>query len=489
MQYLSLDVGTTCCKYQLFSDKGEILAYKAQEYALKTVDGEQYVDVEEIWRIVKGMLKSAAQEGEFGSICISTLGESFTLLDKEDNILFLPMIYTDPRGEKEAEWLLDKFGAEKLFSRTGVLPQSMYSIAKLLWIKNNHPTIFQKADKILLTCDYLGYLLTGERVIDYALASRTGVFNLEKLCFDEEILSACSIATELFSAPKRAGSIVGKLKRELCEEIGIGECTLVLGSHDQVCATLGAGVISAGQAADGMGTVECITVLFDKKPDNLQMGIQGYPCVPFAVEGLYCTYILNLSNGSIVSWYKNKLLHNYKGEEDSFFAYLEKGMKDEPTGILVLPYFGGSSTPYQDINAKGAIVNLDLQTADGDLYKGILEGTALEMRLNADVVKEYGITLNGAVATGGGANSKKWLQLKADIQNIPYKTLRSSEGGLCGCAILQAVGMGQVRDYRQATEIFVQYSGEFTPNEKSHAAYENQYKKYKKLYKALKEFN
>ncbi len=489
MNYLSLDIGTTCCKYQLFSPKGEILSYKAQEYALKKVNGELYVDVEEIWNIVKSMLKSAVSVEKFGSVCISTLGESFTMLDKDDNILFLPMLYTDPRGEKEAEWLLEKFGAEKLFASTGVLPQSMYSISKLLWIKNNRPEIFEKADKVLLTCDYLGYKLTGERVIDYALAARTGVFNVEKLCFDQEILSACDLSSDLFSTPKRAGTVVGKLKEELLNEIGLDDCILVLGSHDQVCATLGAGVISAGQAADGMGTVECITVLFDKKPSDLSMGKQGYPCVPFAIDGLYCTYILNLSNGSIVSWYKNEILHNYKGDESSFFAYAEKKMKDGPSGILVLPYFGGSSTPYQDINAKGAIINLGLQTTDGDLYKAILEGTAAEMRLNADVVKEYGITLKGAVATGGGSNSKRWLQIKADIQNVPYKTLRSSEGGLCGCAVLQAVGTKQVSSFDEAVKIFVQYGNEILPNEESHELYENQYRKYKKLYKTIKELN
>ncbi len=489
MQYLSLDVGTTCCKYQVFSKDGEILAYKAQEYALKVLDGKQYVDVAEIWRIVKEMLRSAAQKCPFDSICISTLGESFVLLDKEDNVLFLPMLYTDPRGEKEAEWLLDRFGAEKLFSVTGVLPQSMYSIAKLLWIKNNHPEIYEKADKVLLICDYLGYLLTGERVIDYALAARTGVFDVGKLCFDEEILLECGVSANLFSAPKRAGSIVGKLKKDICEEIGIKECTLVLGSHDQVCATLGAGVVSAGQAADGMGTVECITAVFDKKPTDIAMGLQGYPCVPFAVDGLYCTYILNYANGSIVNWYKNKILHGYQGEESSFFAYVEKGMKDEPTGILALPYFGGAATPYQDINANGAFLNLDLQTSDSDLYKAILEGTAMEMRLNMDIVQAYGVEVKNAVATGGGANSTKWLQLKADIQNIPYKTLRSSEGGLCGCAILQAIGMGQVCDYKQAAKIFVFYGDEFLPCKNSHSAYENQYGKYKKLYKTIKEFN
>jgi xylulokinase len=112
----------------------------------------------------------------------------------------------------------------------------------------------------------------------------------------------------------------------------------------------------------------------------------------------------------------------------------------------------------------------------------------MEMRLNAEVAGRYAITVEKAVATGGGANSGKWLQIKADIQNIPYKILRSSEGGLCGCAMLQAVALGGVKDLYAARDVFVQYEKEFIPNTDQHAAYEKQYEKYKKLYKTIKEF-
>ncbi len=488
MKFLSLDVGTTCCKYQIFDENGNILDYKSQEYSLKKVENKLYVDIETIKDILLFMLKEATKRAKFNSVAISTLGESFVLLDKDDNILYLPMIYTDARGEEDAEWLTNKFGKEKLFERMGVLPQSMYSISKLLYIKRRHPDLFEKADKVMLMCDYLGYILTGERVIDYSLASRTGVFNINQLAFDEEILNEVGISSKLFSKPMRAGSIVGDLKQELLNELGLKDCKLVLGSHDQVCATLGAGVIESGQAADGMGTVECITVLFDKKPSDLNMGLQGYPVVPFAIDGLYCTYILNLSNGSIVNWFKNCLLHKYTGEENNFFEYIEKGMSEKPTGILTLPYFGGAATPYQDINAKGAFIGVNLQTADSDLYKSILEGTAYEMRLNAEVVKEYGINLKSEVATGGGANSDKWLQIKVDVQNIPIKTLRSSEGGLCGVAILQAMAMGVAKNIKDATNIFVKYKSEFVPDKKVNELYEKQFEKYKKLYLTIKEF-
>ena len=483
MNYLSFDIGTTGCKCQLFSDKGEILQYLFEEYDFKTIDGCQYVDIHAIEKHLRRMLDCVSEKYEISSVCISSIGESFVLLDKEDNVLFYPMLYTDSRGEKEAAEIKARIGEEKAFLTTGVIPHSMYSLSKLLWIKNNHPEIFAKADKALLICDYFGYLLTGKRVIDYALAARTGAFDIEKLCFSSEIMKAFDIPETLFSTPKRAGSIVGELKKEW----GIGG-VLVLGSHDQVCTTLGAGVLQAGDTVDGMGTVECITTVFENKPTNVEMGKQGYPCVPYAVEGLYCTYILNYSCGSSVNWLRKKIMHGYKGDEKDFFAYIEKDMKDEPTGILTLPYLGGASTPYQDLNAKGVLINITTETSDSDLYKSLLEGTAFEMRLNAETVADYEIYITNLVATGGGANSHKWLQIKADIQNLSIKTLRSSEGGLCGCAMLQAVALGGAKDLYEARGIFVRYKKEWIPNENQHNAYQEHYEKYKKLYKTVKEF-
>ena len=483
MNYLSIDVGTTGCKCQLFSEDGEILKYLFNEYDFMEIDGFHYVDVHAIEYHLRNMISEISGQFEINSVCVSSLGESFVLLDDNDQILFYPMLYTDSRGEKEAEYIKATVGEENAFLITGVVPHSMYSLSKLLWIKNNAPELFKKASKVMLIGDYIGYLFTGERFIDYALASRTGAFDITKMEFSKKILETLGIDPNLFSSPKIAGSIVGKIKRDW----GI-DAVLVLGSHDQVCTSLGAGVLQAGDAVDGMGTVECITTLFKEKPVSAAMGMQGYPCIPYPVDGLYCTYILNYSCGSTVNWLRKRIMHGYRGEEENFFAYMDKGMTNEPTGILTLPYFGGASTPYQDLNAKGVIVNLTTDTRDCDLYQSIIEGTAYEMRLNADVVGAYGISVRNAVATGGGANSEKWLQIKADIQDVTIKTLRSSEGGLCGCAMLQAVALGGVKDMYEAKSIFVRYIREFIPNSEKHIAYEKHYQNYKKLYKTVKEF-
>ena len=486
---MSFDIGTTCCKCQLFSAKGEILKYCSEEYNFLYKDGETYADIREIRARVKRMLKEVAKEYKISSVCISSFGESFVLLDQNDEILFDPMLYTDSRGEQEAKDLAVKFGEERLFAITGTVPQSMYSVSKLLWIKNHCPEIFKKANKVLLICDYLGYLFTGRRVIDYALASRTGAFDIEKLQFSTEVLEGCGLSANLFSYPKPTGSIVGELCEEIKEEAGIcNSCVLVLGSHDQVCSALGAGAVKAGDAVDGMGTVECITPIFSKKPDNPAMGKEGYVCVPYAVSGLYCTYLLNYSCSSLMNWLRQDILHGYTGGMEDIYSYLERNVKPTPTNILVLPYFSGAATPYQNIGAKGSILNLQTTTSDSELYQAVMEGTAMEMRLNAEHCEQYGIKICRIVATGGGANSGKWLSLKASVQNVPIRTLRSSEGGLCGCAMLQSVALRQAKDLESAVQIFVRYKSEFVPDAHRYAAYEEQYAKYIKLYKTLKEF-
>lgn len=482
MNYLSIDVGTTACKCQLFSEDGKIKEYIAKEYSLTESEGFMCVDIFAIKENVFSMIKSINDKHKIDSICISTFGETFVALDKDDNVLFAPMLYTDKRGEEQAKQLSELFGNEYVFNTTGTVPHAMYSISKLLWVKQNRSEIYEKIDKVFLICDYIGYLLTGERVIDYSLAARTGVFDITQYSFSKGMCAKLGIDAELFSTPKRAGTVVGEVNNP---ELGLKDCKLVLGSHDQICTALGAGIIEKNKAVDGMGTVECITAVFEDTKKNVKMGKQGYTCVPYAIDGLYCLLIVTYSSGSVVNWFRKRILHDYKGEEASVFTYLEKGMTDEPTSLYVLPYFAGSMIPYQDINAKGAIIGLTTFTTDSEIYQSIMESLSMEMKFETELAQNYGITINSAVATGGGANSEKWLQIKSDIQGIPYSTLRSSEGGLCGCAVLQAVAVGG-KTYEQAVETFVQTDKKFTPKDTD--KYADKYSKYTKLYKSIKEF-
>ena len=488
MYFAGLDVGTTCCKCQLIDAKGNVVAYQIKDYDFKKINGQNYIDIDVIWQNIESMLTTVSKEGDIKTITVSSLGESFVALDKQDNILFYPMLYTDNRGEEQSQFIKEKFSSKRLFEITGTTPSSMYSLYKLLWIKNNYPEIFSKIDKVLLIGDYINYKLSGQRVIDYSLASRTGMFDILKKKFSDELLKELDLPENIFSKPVLAGTVIGKVLPKIANELKINsDCIVVAGAHDQVCSAIGAGVTKAGLCVDGMGTVECITAVTNKPEKNLQMGLEGYTCTPYAVEGYYCSYLLNYTCGALVNWFRKTLLQGFVPNGENFFSYYESHMSFEPTGLICLPYFNGAATPYQDINAKGAIINLQISTAPSDIYKAIMEGTSYEMRLNLENMQKYGMSIKNLIATGGGSNSKKWLQIKADILGVNVYPLVNSEAGICSSAMLGAVAVGDYKNLDEAKEAFVKYKEMIKPNLVMTAKYDKIFEKYKKTYQLIKE--
>lgn len=488
MQMLCADIGTTVSKVQVFNGDGDILFYESRPTPLCHRQDGTYADIDCIRRTVRDLIRRAAAEvGEVASVAFSSFGESFVLLDRADNILTYPMLYTDTRGADCAAELSAAVGDARALAITGTVPHAMYALPKAMWLKKNRPDLFAAADKLCLIGDYMGYLLTGRRVIDYGLAARTGAFDIRQKAFSGEILAAAGISPALFSEPRPAGTIVGPILPAVAADLGLPDgCVLVLGSHDQICASVGAGVLSDGEAADGMGTVECITAVFRRPDTSPDFGRMGYCTVPYPGD-LYCTYILNYTSGAVVNWYRNELIHNYTGDAPDVFSYLERAK--DPTDVLVLPYFAGCATPHQDGSAKGMILNLTTATTDADIYRAILEGTCYEMELNLDTAAPYGIRVHAVTATGGGANSALWLQIKSDVLGVPVRTLRSSEGGLCGLAMFSAVALGICPALDTARDRFVRYAAEFSPAHDHDAVYAKKYEQYKKLYFLGKEVN
>lgn len=482
MNYLGLDVGTTRIKCGVFDDDGNLIYNGGVDYG----GISEHIDIYELKEQVFKLLKKAYNVCPFCALAVSSLGESFVLTDKDDNVLFLPMLYTDERGEEQADKLSEY--SEKIFNISGVYPQSMYSAYKLLWIKENKPETYKKADKALLINQYVNYLLTDKNAIDYSQSARTGVFDIRKKEFSEELCELFGIDKRLFGTPVESGTVIGKVTEPVKEKLNFkADVYVVAGGHDQVCAAIGSGVTESGYASDGMGTVECITAIYDKPSDIKQMGKEGYPNVPF-FKDKYCSYLLNYSCGSLTRWWLEQVYGKDGIVNGQAFKDAESEFTEEPTGILVLPYFAGAANPYQDVNAKGGIINLSLTDGKGRIYQGVLEGLCYEMKLNLERVKEYGIKPEKIICTGGGSASDKWLQIKADILNLPVYPLRIKEAGITGAAILAKSGINKV-NVKEIAEKFVKLGKPFYPDQEQADAYAKIYCKYKKLYNATKEFN
>jgi xylulokinase len=369
----------------------------------------------------------------------------------------------------------------------------MYSIPKLMHIKNKSPELYKKTAKICLIGDYIGYMLTGKAQIDYSLASRTMAFDIGKLCWNDEIMDAAKLDISLFSEPAPFGKIIGEIRGELSLELGLKKnAAVVLGGHDQIAAAVGSGVFDSRAAVDGAGSVECITPVFSRECINAEILTRGsYSIVPYAEPGFYACYAFSFTGGALLKWFADNLAgysNAYaKKRGISVYAQLEGDAPvTGPTGILVLPHFSGAATPYMDYGSKGAIVGLEITHAERDIFYALMEGVCYEMRLNADYLRDAGITFQSLKATGGGANSRAWMQMKADVLNMPVTALESAEAGAAGCAMAAGAALGIYPDLRAAAEVFVRERETYCPRPEMCARYGEIYEKYKKLYAAVR---
>ena len=191
-----------------------------------------------------------------------------------------------------------------------------------------------------------------------------------------------------------------------------------------------------------------------------------------------------------MDWYSKTLAGYAKQEAEKtgqdIHTILESGYADTPTGLLVLPHFAGAATPYMDPGSKGAIIGLSVENTQQDVYIGCMEGVVYEMRLNMDRLKEAGVAVKALRATGGGARSKLWMQMKADILNIPVTTLRSEEAGAAGSAMLVGIAVGVFENLEEAARVMVAPMDTYYPRQDVHERYESTYRRYTKVYNAVR---
>ena len=160
--------------------------------------------------------------------------------------------------------------------------------------------------------------------------------------------------------------------------------------------------------------------------------------------------------------------------------------KDEPTGLLVLPHFAGAATPYMDTGSKGAILGLTTATTAADIYRACMEGVAYEMRLNYESLSGSGIHFEKLNATGGGARSKLWMQMKADVLDLPITALKTVDAGTVGSAMLTGIAAGLFRDLEDAAAHMVQEMETYYPKAEMHEKYMRIYERYKSVYNAVR---
>jgi xylulokinase len=207
---------------------------------------------------------------------------------------------------------------------------------------------------------------------------------------------------------------------------------------------------------------------------------------------MYVTLAYSLTGGNLLKWFRDELGAQEMSEAEKTgtdpYDLILSQMSKTPAGPIVLPYFTPSGTPYFDTSTKGAIVGLRLSTSKGEFLRALLEGVALEMRLNLEILESAGYNIEVLHVVGGGAKSMALSQLKADVTGKQVVLTNVTEAGCLGAAML-AQSAHTNTPVTEITRNWIKLLTEIKPNPEFHNIYSKKFRKYKELYQKIKEIN
>ena len=498
MSLLGLDVGTTGTKGVAFDIEGKPIASAYREYPLLSPKpGWQELEPEHVWRCVREVLGEVAQKTKHDPIramAMSAQGEAVLAVDKTGAVLTNSPVTFDARTADIPAWWLERMSRMELAQISGMPLHGMYSLNKILWLKQNQPEIFSKAHRFHCYEDFVQLRLGLEPIMSNSLAARTMALDARKGDWSQELLDIAGVPREKFSRTAQSGTVVGTISDSVADEIGLPHGIVVsTGGHDQPAGALGAGILESGEAVYATGTVDCICPIYKTYSVTEQTVAGNLCCYPSCVPGLFASIAFNFTGGSLLKWYRDTFAAEELREADAagkdVYEILCDRIPAEPEKLLILPHFTVTGTPHFDTASRGAILGLTLNTTRPELVSAVLSGVTYEMKLNLEMLQSAGVGISRLRAIGGGAKSVVWTQRKADIMGIPVAVLETTEAASLGVALLAGQAAGLVTDLKAALGNAVRISYVCEPDTARAREYAERYGVYREVYEALKDIN
>jgi xylulokinase len=494
MNLIGLDIGTSGCKATVFDADGHLLGSASREYAVNMPHpGWAEQDAERVWQLACAAIHqvlSVTNTHQAAAVGLSVQGEAVMPVDAQGDPLRPAILGMDTRTGEQNAWLDQHFSGEYLFHQTGMPLHTINTLPKLLWIKQNEPQIWRAATHFRLYEDFFIARLCGTARISRCLASRTQMYDLADDRWSSQILEAIGLDTTRLSAVSPSGTPVGEMRPDLAEEWGLRNRPLVVtGGHDQACGALGVGLVRPGLSLVSTGTAEVVEVALASPALTEPLRRGNISVYAHTVPGLYLAMTLNHSGGLLLRWFRDTFcqeeIRQAAMQGSDTYDLIFGGLSPDPSPLLLLPHFSGSGTPTFDTASKGALIGLTFSSTRDDLAKAILDGLTFELRYNLEVLRQGGVKIDELRAIGGGARSKLWLQLKADVTSLPVVAPSITEAASWGAAMLAGFGAGLFTNLSQTAQSALRFEQRFEPDPQRARSYDERYRLYLDLYPAV----
>lgn len=483
---LGLDIGTTSVKACIFDLNGKLIVETEKmnsfHYPQQGWSEQDPIEIERsaVFAIREAMDKAAIGKNELISLGFSAAMHSLVCVDENGKSISSGIIWADGRSYTQAANLKETKGSH-VFSKTGTPIHPMTPFMKLLWMKENNYEPYQQATYFMSIKEYLILSWFGERVIDYSMASATGLFNPVELEWENELLEQAGITKDQLSDIVPPTHVLSGIKPEIAAEMGIAaEMPFVMGAADGQLANLGIGAILPGEVAVSVGTSGAIRQL--TKGVKIDENQETF-CYSFTADT--CIVGGPTNNGGIVlQWLKDLL-----GDERSFSEFLGDAEKVAPgaDGILFLPYLNGERAPIWNQQAKGNFYGVSITHKKEHFIRAVLEGITFNLYQIGKALERLAGEPKKMYVNGGLARSPLWLQMMADIFEAEIYVPESHHSAAWGAAWTALVAIGKVSSFEDIKKN-IPMGEPVLPNKENSQTYKALYENYEKLAKDIVKF-
>ncbi len=491
---IGLDIGTSGTKAIAMDDSGALLASALEEYPLHSPKpGWAQQDPADWERAAFAALARLATEvpiHEVKGIGLSGQMHGSVFLGANQEVLHPAILWCDQRTAEQCDAITGKVGEARLIEMVSNPALTGFTAPKILWLRDHEPAIYEKVRKVLLPKDYIRLRLTGEFATDVADASGTLLFDVKRRNWHGELMSLLGIDTDFMPPSFEGPEITGTLSAKAAGRTGLpAGIPVVAGAGDCAAGGIGTGVVRGGVLSMSLGTSGVVFAFADEVKTDPRGRVHTF-C--HAVPGKWHMMGVVLSAGGALQWFRDTLcdaectVARNTGKDP--YEYITAAAAQAPAGaegLTFLPYLTGERTPHKDPFAKGAFIGLSLRHGKAHMARAVLEGVAFAMRDSLEIIRELGVPVHEARATGGGGRSPLWRKILADMGRVPMVTLNVDEGAAYGAAILAGVAGGLYGTVEEACDAIIHETGRERHDDITAKVYDAWFAEYQAAYQSL----
>lgn len=482
MEYvIGLDLGTGSIKGIALSREGEVILKHSESYHLyNSREGYSEQEPEDWYSASIKVLEKITKDLEgydLRAISISGQMHSLVLLDNENKPIRRSILWNDTRTTKQCQYIMDNFD-DRIIEITGNKSLEGFTLPKVLWVKENEPENWERTKKFCLPKDYLVFKYTGNICTDISDAAGTQMLDVKEGKWSEEIANLLNLDLEKYPKIYNSTECVGELNDELKQKLNVkGSVKIFPAGSDNPCSALGSGIINKNRDLLSIGT-SGVYLKYEEDYKNYGGRLHMFNNV---LPSSYYSMGVTLSAGDSLTWFRDTFA------KDKSFDELLSGIsnvKEGANGLIFAPYIVGERIPYTDSKIRGTFIGIDKSHDLNHFARAVIEGITFSLRDCFSIYKDD--SDRDIISVGGGAKSKDWLQIQANVFNRKVISLKIEEGPSLGACIIAAVSLKWFDSVEEAIKIIVKEKEYYYPNEETVKEYEEIYARYKRVYENIK---